>query len=313
MQRFKRILFLAKGSGKIKTLLKHAADLAASNGAELTIMDVLQRPPAETETFLEGISSSKLEEMLVAERQSQLANLASLVDREGLTVRARVAVGRVFSEVVREVLRNHHDLVMKASEGRGGHESNLFGSIDLQLIRGCPCPVWINKPRKSAGYTRILAAVDPDPADEKKIKLNTLIMDLGTSLAEREDCDLYIVHSWILYSEPVLKLVFGKGKVKELAKQTRKRHRQWLQELLDRYDSVDTRGRVYLLQGPAEKVIPRIARDRRFDLIIMGTAARSGLPEFMIGNTAEDVLNQVDCSILTVKPADFVSPVRLQD
>ena len=36
-------------------------------------------------------------------------------------------------------------------------------------------------------------------------------------------------------------------------------------------------------------------------------------PELIIGNTAEEVLNQVDCSVLTVKPEGFVSPVRPRD
>ncbi|MEA2079293.1 MAG: universal stress protein, UspA, partial [Pseudomonadota bacterium] len=33
---------------------------------------------------------------------------------------------------------------------------------------------------------------------------------------------------------------------------------------------------------------------------------------FLIGNTAEEVLNQVDCSVLTLKPEGFVTPVTLE-
>jgi nucleotide-binding universal stress UspA family protein len=33
----------------------------------------------------------------------------------------------------------------------------------------------------------------------------------------------------------------------------------------------------------------------------------------LIGNTAEEVLGAVDCSVLTVKPQGFVSPVTLDD
>ena len=103
MHRFERILFLARGGAKIKTLLRRAADLAVSNGAELTIMDVLERPPAETASLLEDMSSEKLVDMLVAQREAKLAKLISFVDREGLTVRSKVVVGTVFAEVVREV------------------------------------------------------------------------------------------------------------------------------------------------------------------------------------------------------------------
>jgi nucleotide-binding universal stress UspA family protein len=43
----------------------------------------------------------------------------------------------------------------------------------------------------------------------------------------------------------------------------------------------------------------------------MGTVCRTGVTGFLIGNTAEKVLNNVDCSVLTVKPEGFVTPVTL--
>ena len=49
------------------------------------------------------------------------------------------------------------------------------------------------------------------------------------------------------------------------------------------------------------------------DLVVMGTVTHTGIAGFFIGTTAEDVLRQVDCSVLTVKPEGFESPVRLDD
>jgi hypothetical protein len=36
----------------------------------------------------------------------------------------------------------------------------------------------------------------------------------------------------------------------------------------------------------------------------MGTLSRTGIPGFRIGNTAEIILNNLECSVLAVKPAD---------
>ena len=41
----------------------------------------------------------------------------------------------------------------------------------------------------------------------------------------------------------------------------------------------------------------------------MGTVGRSGIKGLLLGNTAEKVLGTCDCSILTVKPDGFVSPI----
>jgi nucleotide-binding universal stress UspA family protein len=45
----------------------------------------------------------------------------------------------------------------------------------------------------------------------------------------------------------------------------------------------------------------------------MGTVCHTGVAGLIIGNTAEKVLNKVDCSVLTVKPEGFVTPVTLED
>lgn len=41
----------------------------------------------------------------------------------------------------------------------------------------------------------------------------------------------------------------------------------------------------------------------------MGSVARTGIPNFIMGNTAESILGQVKCSVLVVKPDGFISPV----
>jgi nucleotide-binding universal stress UspA family protein len=45
----------------------------------------------------------------------------------------------------------------------------------------------------------------------------------------------------------------------------------------------------------------------------MGTVARIGIPGFIMGNTAETILNHIDCSVLAVKPPGFATPVTLED
>ena len=68
----------------------------------------------------------------------------------------------------------------------------------------------------------------------------------------------------------------------------------------------------HLIKGFPSKVIPEFAQKIDADLVVMGTIGRTGIPGLIIGNTAEDILNQIHCSVLAVKPADFVSPVTLK-
>ena len=69
--------------------------------------------------------------------------------------------------------------------------------------------------------------------------------------------------------------------------------------------------KVHLLKGDPAALIVDLARKKRIELVVMGTVCRTGLAGFFIGNTAEKVVQEIDCSVLAVKPDGFVTPVKL--
>ena len=72
----------------------------------------------------------------------------------------------------------------------------------MHLMRKCPCPVWIDRAGDEPAYHRILAAIDP--LDDESGNLQQLILDLATSLAEREHATLDVVHAWEMPGESML-------------------------------------------------------------------------------------------------------------
>jgi nucleotide-binding universal stress UspA family protein len=67
----------------------------------------------------------------------------------------------------------------------------------------------------------------------------------------------------------------------------------------------------HLLRGSPSREIPALAKRLEADLVVMGTVGRSGIPGLLMGNTAETILYQLDCSVLAIKPPGFVSPVAV--
>ncbi|MDX1593812.1 MAG: universal stress protein, partial [Gammaproteobacteria bacterium] len=67
----------------------------------------------------------------------------------------------------------------------------------------------------------------------------------------------------------------------------------------------------HLVKGWAREEIPRLAHEIEADLVVMGTVARSGIPGLFMGNTAETILNRIDCSVMAIKPPGFRTPVTL--
>jgi Universal stress protein family len=67
---------------------------------------------------------------------------------------------------------------------------------------------------------------------------------------------------------------------------------------------------------PAKKMndfkSPPFVVSQGIDLLVMGTVARTGLAGFIVGNTAERLLQRLVCSALWVKPDGFFTPIRLE-
>jgi len=309
MKQFKNILLVY---GPNQQTLELAVRLAKNNYARLNIIDVIKQIPPQRSHLASQISSLNLKEFLVKEHQKWLKKLIGPIYEESIRVSTTVVFGTPFLEIIREVLRKKHDLVIMTAEGRGGLKERLFGSTSMHLMRKCPCPVWVVRPNLQKQYARILAAVDPEPLNKKRNSLNTLIMDLANSTADFEKAELHIVHAWTLFSETFL-TVRGHLPYDELNKlimQEEVMHKKQIETFIKKYKKGGFR--LHILKGEADEVIPRIARAEKVDLLVMGTVCRTGIPGFFIGNTAEKVLNKVSCSVLTVKPEGFVSPVTLE-
>ena len=154
--------------------------------------------------------------------------------------------------------------------------------------------------------------MDPDPGEEENAELNQLILDLATSLAVRENAELHILHAWEMRYEATLRSGrshLPKSDIDKMVSDIRKQHKGWLEELITGYDFHELPYKTHLIKGAPGDVIASQANIKRADLLIMGTVARTGIPGFFIGNTAEKTLSRVDCSVLTVKPSAFSTPV----
>lgn len=81
---------------------------------------------------------SNLQQTFVLLKEQELQELAAKFAQEGIDVRHRVLTGAGFIEIIKQVLNNAHDLVIKPAGERGGLSSMLFGSTDMHLLRKCP-------------------------------------------------------------------------------------------------------------------------------------------------------------------------------
>ena len=320
MKRFKNVLYVANSSDVILTAFRHAVGLAERNNARLTVIQVMERIPA----YLTRLTPHTLQQVRMKEPRGGLAKLSEWVAGR-VEIETKIVEGKPFLEIIREVLRNGRDMVIKPVDRDGGARGWFFSTTDMHLLRKCPCPVWLIKQTEPRPIERVMACVDfndLDPSDQAE-PLNRMILELAGTLAFLERAELHVAHAWEAIGEHVMRSelhAFGKEEADSYVGEVGLEHRNWLNRLLwqakqwigpEECQAVNPR--THLPKGNPQQAIPHLAHRLQIDLIVMGTLARTGIPGLIIGNTAESILSDIDCSLLAVKPEGFVTPITREE
>lgn len=307
MERFRNILFASLGGKDDFAALDRANRLAIANNASLTLVRVVEDPPLAMSYFLSKKHLAEFTETTVSQAQGELDELVKKTD-SSLHAKTKVLIGKSFIELIRSVIGNSHDLLVKAKHPSS--TENSLDSTDLHLLRKCPCPVWIIKPNQRKPFGKILIAVDPDPSDPSRLSLHADLLKIGTSLAQRENGKIEVVHAWQLEGESILRssrFKFGDEEIEKITSEVLMTRQKWLEDLLAPYIEMGVKGT--FVKGLSGPTLVNVIEKKKPDIVVMGTLARSGLPGLLIGNTAEFVLSKISCSILTIKPKGFKTPI----
>lgn len=304
MKRFKNILFFANPLDNVESALEQALSIYELENSRITLIEVAHDISS---SFVEaGIVSDELRDELLDERRKNAEALVARMDAVG-DIEVKLLTGTPFIEVIQEVIRGKYDLLIKPSDGTG-KIARLIGSTDMHILRKCPCPVWIVKPTRK--HDSIVAAIDPDPRDGNA-ELNRQILELAASMSAHHAAQLHIVAAWGLRGHFALPSRQHQAKLEQLRKDMKQTTDRWLNELTAQFEADGVDASVHLVEGRASEVILEESERHKADLIVMGTVGRVGIAGYFMGNTAERILADIDCSVLAVKPQGFQSPITI--
>jgi nucleotide-binding universal stress UspA family protein len=221
--------------------------------------------------------------------------------------------GTPWLELVRAVLRDGHDLVVKTAAGAAGRHPVFFGSTALHLLRKCPSAVWIVAGAEAPPIRRVVAALDPMARDSVRTGLAERIVENALDVSAAFEADLHVLSAWRATGERILREHMTSAELGDFVEAARATAAEGLRKALAPWGGAVPEQRVHLLRGVAHEVIPDWVAQQEADLLVLGTLGRAGLPGRLIGETAETVVRSVRCSVWALKPPGFMSPVRLDD
>lgn len=306
MKRINNILLVVGDNDDSQAFVGEAIAVAKGAEAQVTLLSIIDTPNhQEREAELSNLERWKMED-----QQDKMNKVFDELVKNGIQVTIKQASGKHYLEIIREAIRENYDLIMKPAEIESTVKTVLFGSTDMQLFRLCPYPVWAFKPTTNTELRKVMVAVDLLAYDKEKSALADKVLQWGKQAASLAGSELHVIHIWELYGESILR---GRSilanAVDKLVEDEEDKQRRWLNEALAKNEIEKNKIQIHFYKGEAKKLIPEIITAMKADLLVMGTVGRTGIPGFFIGNTADSILRQVNCSVLAIKPEGFSTPV----
>ena len=309
MKRFKRILVATDTRHEQHPIVDEAAKIAKFNGASIKIIDIV--PPFSWLSRYATEDHEHLSDLIKEEKEEKVSALAAKVRLQGVEVECKVIGGKPSTEIIREVIRGEHDLLMAVSKGSTSTSDDYFGRTAHRLLRQCPCAVWLVSPDSTSTIKHILGCVDTSSRKPMDMELNDKILELSKSTGQYHEAAWSILHAWSMEDESVLSARLKPEQLAEYESEEQRYHEENLDNFLEQYDLSSESNNVHLVKGLTPETIEAFVSEKAVDLLVLGTVARSGLGGFFIGNTAEEILDRVNCSVLALKPYQFKSSIKV--
>jgi universal stress protein E len=303
-----RVLVVVDPTASFHPALERGAWLARSAPSVLELFICDYAPQLADTRGTRATAVKEARAALVARHRARLEQLAGPLAAEGLTVTVDSRWDYPLHDgIVRKALDFGADFVVKDTHFHSVLKRSIFSNTDWSLIRNCPCPLLLVKPRSPGPRPCFVAAVDPLHERDKPADLDHKILRTAGNLAKSLGGDLHVFHSFditaaLAVSTDSMTMPIALP-VREFADAMRTEHTDAVNALCAAHGIAADH--VHVHQGGTRELLMTLTEQLGADVVVMGAVSRSGLKGLFLGNTAEDVLDRLHCDLLIVKPDGF--------
>lgn len=287
----KHILLATDGSESCEGAVKEAIYLSKSCIAKLSVIHVLEtNPEFETEglKFVEKMEKAAREHLEAIRKEAAAQN-----------VEVQVMVRRTdqpYKAIVEEAAKMKTDMIIMGRRGRAGLDKMLMGSVTARVIGYTPCKVLVVPRAASISCKNILIATDGS-------RYSFAAAEEAIGIAKRCNSNLIVVAA--VHSEALSSISpdtgYTQSQQEAIARQELYRAEKNIAGVKELAEKEGIHAEGLIVEGRPYEAIADAARDRKIDLIVVGSHGRTGISRLLMGSVTERVIGHADSAVLVVK------------
>ena len=277
-----------------------AAAIARAHGATITALHVVPVRLPVAPLPLEAVSlvPPRLTPDQLARARVELAEFARLDSAVAVPIECDVIEApAIHEEIVAQAARLHADLIVLGTHGRSGFQRLFLGSVAEKVVRLALAPVLTVGAAAdgSAGsFTRIVCGIDFSDCS---------FAALGYALAIAAGSDTEVTAVNVIEWTPIGydPLVGPPTDLAGYRMSAEASARKRLRKAVANAHPADVPVHQIVTSGKPHHELLRVAKETQADLIVLGMHGRNPIDRLFFGSTAEPVLRQAECPVLTVR------------
>lgn len=294
-----RILVIIEPEQDSQLALDKAIRLARQAGAGLELLICDHSSYLEDGFYFDPHQAAILRQEHIQRNLQLLEDMATVIRQQGFQVSVDALWGNPpYRQIINKVLQSKPDLLVQSTRNHEKISRLLLSHQDWQLLRFCPCPVLLVKDQTWPEHPVIVVAVDPGHSNDKPADLDHLLSAAGKLLATVTTGDVFLYHS--CYQPPVSGMYALSTDVEAYRAKTA--------ELLAACDIAPSR--LHIDEREVMESLPALLDQLGASVLVMGAVSRSAIDRFLVGSTAEKLLDHVSQDVLIIKPDGFRDTVK---
>lgn len=283
MGKYRKILVAIDGSESSRNALLQAFRFAVDEKCWITVASVA--PPYDGEVEIIGIKDIRAS--LRKPCEDALRQAKGLAETERVLIKTVLEEGEAHERIVDLADAENCDLIIMGRRGLRPVERMLVGRVTARVIGHSQRDVLVVPNGTAVGWKTIVTATDGS-------KFSSVAAERAIAFAKSYGGEMKVLS---VVDVPTEFYAEAPQAVEDLVRKAKR----FVADVKEQAEQSGVRTETFVGESEAYEAVIHLAREKKADMIVIGSHGRTGLRRLLMGSVAEKVIGFATCPVLVVK------------